>query len=551
MRTGCGALLLAGVVTGFLASEAMSADTGDLQVIYYGHSCFEINHAGKRLVIDPFTPEWFDYKLPEGHIDYGFVSHLARDHATIEGLAIERVFFASGNANEFEVVQENNKKTLTGKITEHTGDGQFAFWTVPSFHDDVQGAHNGVNGILCFDFDGVKIVHLGDIGQKRLEQEQLASIGTVDVLMVPVDSYYVIELEAAREIVNQLSPTIVIPIHFRTDKSVRSKAHKDDLLRFSQMFSDVKHLQSSVLPIDKQVLDVSPHLLLMDHAPPDHPGAIGPYLGLDPPGAMPEAFAPGITSGVFNHGNPSFTRDENEFYFFRWEGGEAEFLVMKREDGRWTDPATVPFSKEHKFEKANVSPDGQNLFFCSRKSPGKGGEPGDLNLWVMKRQGGTWAGPEPLGPAVNSDHHEAFPFVAGNGDLYFFRDDPDEAGCEILVSRFANATYLEPENLGGLVNSDKHEVDPCIAPDDSYLVFCVRDREGGFGNNDLYVSFRNENGSWSQSVNLGPAINSPFEELTPHVTPDGKLLFFSSDRNGRYEIFWVNTEAIEALRPRG
>jgi Tol biopolymer transport system component len=221
---------------------------------------------------------------------------------------------------------------------------------------------------------------------------------------------------------------------------------------------------------------------------------------------------------------------------------------MKKQDGEWTVPAAVPFSKQYAFEKANVSPDGSKLFFCSGRAEDGEGDSGNLDLWVMERPDGTWREPETLGPGVNTPYHEAFPAVSGSGDLYFFRDNPDEGGCEILVSKLSNGVYSEPENLGSMVNSGKHDVDPCVAPDDSYLVFCVRDRDDGFGNNDLYVSFRNPDGNWSQSINLGPEVNTSFEELTPHVTPDGKYLFFSSDRNGRDEIFWVSTEAIEALR---
>jgi len=131
------------------------------RITYYGHSCFEFQYAGKRILVDPFTPEWFDYGLPKGKLDYGFASHVAKDHSHFDGLDVENKYFASGETDQFECQNQGKASRLKGKVTERIGDHQFTFWTVPSFHDDVKGARNGVNGILCFDFAGVKISATG------------------------------------------------------------------------------------------------------------------------------------------------------------------------------------------------------------------------------------------------------------------------------------------------------------------------------------------------------------------------------------------------------
>ncbi len=239
------------------------AKNSDVQIRYYGHSCFEFQYAGKRILVDPFTPEWFDYEIPRGKIDYGFASHDAKDHSYFEGLDIEKKYFASGEINQFICHDQGEFSRFKGKITEHIGDHPFIFWTVPSFHDDVHGAKNGVNGILCFDFNGVNIVHLGDIGH-RLEANQVRSIGEVDILMVPVDSYYIIKLETAREIVNQLSPVIVIPMHYKTARS-RNKAYVDDLGKFIKMFDKVKKGKGSQLTIRTEDLKGESYLILLDY----------------------------------------------------------------------------------------------------------------------------------------------------------------------------------------------------------------------------------------------------------------------------------------------
>lgn len=73
------------------------------------------------------------------------------------------------------------------------------------------------------------------------------------------------------------------------------------------------------------------------------------------------------------------------------------------------------------------------------------------------------------------------------------------------------------------------------------------EREGGFGKADLWVSFRDPDGTWGEGINLGNKINTPGNESIPHLSPDGEYLFYTSNR----DIFWVNTEFIDGLRPNG
>jgi L-ascorbate metabolism protein UlaG (beta-lactamase superfamily) len=234
-----------------------------VQIIYYGHSCFEFNYETYRILIDPFTPEWFDYKLPKGQFDMVFSSHDAKDHSYFEGLSIKKLFLASGALDEFKIIAKDKSSIQKGSATELIGKKRFTYWTVSSFHDDVQGQKNGVNGIICFDFNGIRMVHLGDIGHV-LEEKQIKSIGEVDILLIPVDSYYIIELAKARDIVNQLSPAIVIPMHYKTEKS-SNKAYKEDLDHFAKMFGNVKEYNSSSFKVTRDELVVEPHLLILKY----------------------------------------------------------------------------------------------------------------------------------------------------------------------------------------------------------------------------------------------------------------------------------------------
>jgi len=89
--------------------------------------------------------------------------------------------------------------------------------TIPAHHDDAEGAQRGATGLALIEADGVRILHCGDLGQRALTDGQLAQIGAVDVLLVPVGGVYTVDGPAAAAITLQVAPRIVVPIHFKTD----------------------------------------------------------------------------------------------------------------------------------------------------------------------------------------------------------------------------------------------------------------------------------------------------------------------------------------------
>ena len=94
----------------------------------------------------------------------------------------------------------------------------------------------------------------------------------------------------------------------------------------------------------------------------------------------------------------------------------------------------------------------------------------------------------------------------------------------------------------------RYDHDPFIAPDGSYLIWCS-DRPGVLGENDLFVSFRTEDGSWTAPLNLGEGVNTAADETRPYVTPDGRFLFFNSTVAGSRDIFWVDASVFLELAP--
>jgi len=247
----------------FVSSLFTQDKTNKLEITWIGHSCFEIEYMDHRILIDSFTPEWFDYARPQGKYDFVFASHGAKDHYYFEGIDAGLYLLASGEKNVFFTESCSGKKQLEGKTVKNVGRGSFTFWTVPSYHDDQKGTVEGVNGILCFDFDGVKVVHLGDLGHV-LEEDHIKKIGSVDVLMIPIDGYFTIDIDTAKKIIRQLDPKIALPMHYKTERSKQTQPiyTKKDIING---FNKAKKLHKSQLVIDENTLNQKQQIILLEY----------------------------------------------------------------------------------------------------------------------------------------------------------------------------------------------------------------------------------------------------------------------------------------------
>lgn len=277
------------------------------------------------------------------------------------------------------------------------------------------------------------------------------------------------------------------------------------------------------------------------------PALRGEYLGQKKPGLRPELFAPGVVSTERSELNSVFTPDGREFYFtIRTAQGPWKIMVMKQKDGVWTKPEISSFSGIFSDVDLFISPDGRRLFFCSNRPLDGQGEPRrNYDLWVVERAGEDWSKPANLGAPVNSEGNEFYPSVTRDGTLYFQSARPDaNGGRDLYRARLENGAYAKVENLGETINSSLMEGDGLISPDEEYLVFSV-DRTDGFGEGDLYVSFRGKDGAWTEPRNLGSAVNTPANENCPILSPDGKFLFYT----GAGDIYWVSAKIIETSRP--
>ena len=284
------------------------------------------------------------------------------------------------------------------------------------------------------------------------------------------------------------------------------------------------------------------------------PDISGPYLGQPLPGMQAEIFAPGIISTDQSEINSVFTPDGKEFYFTFWapETG-TKILVTRLVDGRWTVPEVASFSNHPSDVDPAISPDGSKVFFGTRRPrPGTtADEEKDFDLWFAERAGGNWGAEKYLGPVINSGQRQVYPTVTREGTLYFQAIREEGYGkADIYRSRLVDGAYQPPENLGPAINSEHYEGDVFVAPDESYLIVAVSGREDSLGGADLYISFRGLDAAWSPLENMGDSVNSEQRDFCPMVSPDGKYFFFSSNRRGSGDIFWIDAKVIESLRQR-
>lgn len=298
----------------------------------------------------------------------------------------------------------------------------------------------------------------------------------------------------------------------------------------------------------------------------------GPYLGQKAPGMKPEIFAPGIVSTGGHEGCAYFSPDGTELYFHKGYGDRVAIVFMQQENGRWSSPQVTTFSGRYSDAEPHLSYDGQRLVFSSNRPLGGEGDPlSDQNIWMVERTEGEWGEPRPFGFDVNTEGTELHPTFSRSNDLYFCSDRDDE--LDLFVSRYIDGKYLTPQKLGDAINSPFGDGDAYLSPDESYMVFISYGRPECYGNADLYVSFRRDDGSWTQAKNMGPKINTEYREVDPVVSFDGKYLFFRSNRrtgrphsdipvtysdiiqmtdspgNGWGDIYWVDAGVIEELRP--
>lgn len=202
-----------------------------------------------------------------------------------------------------------------------------------------------------------------------------------------------------------------------------------------------------------------------------------------------------------------------------------------------------------------VNADETKLFFTSRRPGTTGGDFDDVSngyfedIYVSEMENGQWSAPENVGKPLNTKYHDAVVGLSPDGQkLYSYRW---KNGGDVFESKLEGDVWTKPEELDKPVNSKYHEPTASFTYD-GRGIFVVSDREGGYGGSDIYYVEKDNDGEWKQAVNLGPAINTKFDEDGVFMHPDGKTLYFSSKGHktmGGYDIFKAVKEDGEWSEP--
>ena len=216
-----------------------------VDIWFYGQACFKVKGKNVSIVFDPYNTDFVGLSVLKVDADIVCVSHDHKDHneaglvkGTQEGI---EPFVISG-PGEYEKLGVN----VVG---------------VASFHDEKQGAERGNNTIYVATVDEVNIVHLGDLGQKKLTQDQVEQLSSCDVLLIPVGGVYTIEAKDAPDLIAQLEPKIIIPMHY---KLPGLKFELAEVSEFFTVMGKEKPEAQSKLSISLDKLPEEPEIVLLE-----------------------------------------------------------------------------------------------------------------------------------------------------------------------------------------------------------------------------------------------------------------------------------------------
>ncbi len=210
-----------------------------MEIIWLGHSCFKIRGSQATIITDPYSPD-FGYSLGKPSARIVTVSHQHPGHSYVEGVG--------------------------GALRLVTGPGEYEIGGVliigmSTFHDGENGSQRGKNTVYLMEVDEISVCHLGDLGH-MLTAEQMEELGSVDILLIPVGGVSTINALVAAEIVRQLEPKVVIPMHYKT-KVLSLELEPVD--RFLKEIGVEQVTSQAKLSFNRSSLPVSTQVFLLDY----------------------------------------------------------------------------------------------------------------------------------------------------------------------------------------------------------------------------------------------------------------------------------------------
>jgi len=213
-----------------------------MKIKWLGHASFMItSETGTKIITDPYvTTETLNYGEIKESADIVTVSHEHSDHNNVSAV--------KGNP---EVV----RGTAKAKGIEFRG--------IPTYHDDAEGQQRGKNTIFCFEVDGIRVCHLGDLGH-QLSAQQVAELGRIDILLIPVGGFYTIDAKVAGQLCDRLKPKVIVPMHYKTDRYSGPISNADEFLKgkegVSRLDASEIEFKQAELPATTQIIVLKPAL---------------------------------------------------------------------------------------------------------------------------------------------------------------------------------------------------------------------------------------------------------------------------------------------------
>lgn len=257
----------------------------------------------------------------------------------------------------------------------------------------------------------------------------------------------------------------------------------------------------------------------------NHSPLEGPYMGQNPPKMKAVPFAPGIVSNEDWDGEGVFAPGMKEFYFTTDIGKSRKIIGYRQKDNVWTKYIELKRTGEIGF-----SSDGEQMYMAKS---------------YKERAGDGWSENISLGPMFDRKDFGIMRLSASNNGSYVF---DDYLSGTIRISSINDGERQAPKDIGKEISKGKWTAHPFIAPDESYLIW-DSERDDGFGETDLYISFRQKDGAWGLPINMGDTVNTENSEYFASVTPDGKYILFNrkiDDKNT--DVYWVSAKIIEQLK---
>ncbi len=301
------------------------------------------------------------------------------------------------------------------------------------------------------------------------------------------------------------------------------------------------------------------------------------YLGQPLPGPEPALFAPGVLNCGLSTRDITFMPDGSEIYVGVFLPGFRKAVIIEthQKKGRWTAPEVAAFSRDPRWRclEPCISPDGRRFFFVSdRPADPKADKSGPFGIWVMERAGRGWSEAQRLPGTVNGTGNAFYPSITREGLLHFLREEGQ--GGWLMRSVWKDGAWTAAEKLPPPFNADARQANPRVDPEGRFILMPLMGRPDSLGGADYYGYFRRDDGTWTEPVHLGSFVNSSAaDEFSINLSPDGKVVFFGSDRvlprldvntlrwadilaervqpgNGLTALWWVDAGFLQEIRTR-